>query len=53
MVIPTNKIQNIRAIQYFLESKGYEVVNSEYFDYDEVEYWSYDSPIKKKTIKVN
>lgn len=44
---PTNKIQNIRAIQYFLESKGYEVVNSEYFDYDEVEYWSYDSPIRK------
>lgn len=42
---PMNKIQNIRVIQYYLESVGYEIVNSYYFDYDDIEYWSYDSPI--------
>lgn len=48
---PMNKIQNIRKIQYYLEAKGYEIVDSRYFDYRELDYWSYDSPITKSSLK--
>lgn len=39
---PENRSYNIRAIQNFLETKGYTIVAPQAFAYPDLSYWSYD-----------